>query len=782
MLKRKIAAFLAFVLIIGSLISPVSAEEKNDKIYYWKVYTTDIPKDRADSIEWINPTNLGYSGYTWYYTWDLGYDTISFETINGENYVVGSDRVIMANRKVGETFYDIGSGHANVHKRNLKDTWTPLSKRTIKSITPLKTDFTETPYAGFYNIDTSFLYAYIQIGYARSYDREAFKEYELGRRTSDITRDYRTYYKRIYQEPTGDVNWINDNDFQEEQKRRNEGTPGSQADKEKVKELESKISDKNGIIEDLKQRAGESEKKIADLKEEINKLENEISNLKGDKDKEIPALKDKLDNLKAEKDKIEKDLKNRDNLIEDLKKEVEELKKETKGENPELKDLSNKVDELKNKADGLSSQNDKLKKDLEEANDKISDLKNKLEAEKGKDDDLEKGITDKSNEASKLEKELADAKDKINDLNKKIKELENKISNLPAGNTSDASNLQNELNELKDEKTKLDNDANAKDKVIEDLKKEIEALKKLIGSKDPIPKDLEGKANDLENKANDLDSKNDKNKKDLAEIENKLSSSQKVLNNKKNTPAPSDKEKEDLKRKLEESDKKIKDLNNKVDELNKRHPERDYPYDYFYFRNLDRRNYDLGRENYELQEKNKDLKKEIESLTERRELGPRTVKEDYVTVFGIKKDVYKTYLNSELLSQDEMVDNKGATAPFIKDNRTMLPIRYVALSLGLDVHWDKETRIATFTNNGNNNVLKPSKVTINANTFEMRDKNGNIIKVDSAPILKDGRFYVSITNISKAFGGSHGTTTDGVKNTIEWDKENRKVLVYRYTK
>lgn len=779
MLKRKMAVLLAFVLMISSFITPVSArEKKEDKIYYWKVYTTNIPKDRADSIEWLNPTNWGSSGYSWYYTWDLGYNSISFDTINGENYVLGSDRVLMNNRKVGDTFYDIGSGNYNVHERNLMTKWTPLSKRTIKKITP----FSFKDNHGFYNIDTSVLYAYIQIGYARSYDAEAFKEYELERYTHEYPKDYRTYYKRIYQGPTGDVNWINDDGFQEEQKRRSKENPGSEADKEKIKELENKISEKNNVISDLENRTGESEKAVENLKKEIAELEKQISNLKEDKEKEIPALKNRLDNLKAEKDKIEKDLKNRDNLIDDLKRAIEDLKKEAAEKDLGSKALLNKIDELKNKADGLDSKNDKLKKDLEDANGKIAELEKKLGTEKDNDKQITKDINDKDNKISELEKELADAQGKINDLNGKIKELENKISNLPAGNTKDVSNLQDELNKLKDEKAKLDNDANAKDKVIEDLKKEIESLKKLISSKDPVPKDLEEKASGLENKVTDLDSNNDKNKKELEEIGNKLSNLEKTLNDKKNIPTPSDREKEDLKRQLEEADKKIKDLNNKVDDLNKRSPERDYPYDYFYFRGLDRRNYDLNRENQELQEKNKDLKKEIESLTERQSLGLRAVKEDYVTVFGIKKDLYKTYLNDELLRQDEMTDNKGTTAPFIKDNRTMLPIRYVALSLGLEVHWDKETRIATFTNNGNNNVLKPSKVTINANTFEMRDKNGNIIKVDSAPILKDGRFYVSITNISKAFGGSHGTTTDGVKNTIEWDKENRKVLVYRYTK
>lgn len=113
----------------------------------------------------------------------------------------------------------------------------------------------------------------------------------------------------------------------------------------------------------------------------------------------------------------------------------------------------------------------------------------------------------------------------------------------------------------------------------------------------------------------------------------------------------------------------------------------------------------------------------------------------------------------------------------------MIPLRYVALSLGLEVDWNSKTRVATFTNTKDrHNVLNVGKVTVSADTLEMKDQNGKVIAVDSKPVLKDGRFYVSLTNLTRAFGGTNGTTTDRVKNTIEWDAKDKKILVYKYVK
>lgn len=58
----------------------------------------------------------------------------------------------------------------------------------------------------------------------------------------------------------------------------------------------------------------------------------------------------------------------------------------------------------------------------------------------------------------------------------------------------------------------------------------------------------------------------------------------------------------------------------------------------------------------------------------------------------------------------------------------------------MDVNWDSKTRTATFSNYKNNNALKYGKVTINADTLEMKDQNGRIIYVDAKPVLINGRF------------------------------------------
>lgn len=61
----------------------------------------------------------------------------------------------------------------------------------------------------------------------------------------------------------------------------------------------------------------------------------------------------------------------------------------------------------------------------------------------------------------------------------------------------------------------------------------------------------------------------------------------------------------------------------------------------------------------------------------------------------------------------------------------------------------------------------------------MKDQTGKLINVDAKPVLINGRFYVSITNVTRAFGGSNGSVNDGIKNTIEWSPMNRQVLVYK---
>lgn len=135
---------------------------------------------------------------------------------------------------------------------------------------------------------------------------------------------------------------------------------------------------------------------------------------------------------------------------------------------------------------------------------------------------------------------------------------------------------------------------------------------------------------------------------------------------------------------------------------------------------------------------------------------------------------YVFTLNSERFAE---VTNKAInvykmdTAPFIQNNRTMVPLRYAAYTLQADVVWDQMTKTATFTKNG-----VSAYVTLGSNLVRM--SNGQNFNMDSAPVIRNNRMHVSISNIAKMFGEQSGNYNDGNDNRIEWDATNRAVIVY----
>lgn len=103
------------------------------------------------------------------------------------------------------------------------------------------------------------------------------------------------------------------------------------------------------------------------------------------------------------------------------------------------------------------------------------------------------------------------------------------------------------------------------------------------------------------------------------------------------------------------------------------------------------------------------------------------------------------------------------TAPYIKDSRTMVPLRFIGESLGATVEWDEPTKTATITFNGN--VIK---MTVGKTSFTY---NGQTRKMDTAPEqVKSGegfvRTMVPIRFVMEAFG-----------KAVEWDQANRLVLI-----
>ncbi len=100
--------------------------------------------------------------------------------------------------------------------------------------------------------------------------------------------------------------------------------------------------------------------------------------------------------------------------------------------------------------------------------------------------------------------------------------------------------------------------------------------------------------------------------------------------------------------------------------------------------------------------------------------------------------------------------------PFIKDERTLVPIRVVAENLKAEVTWDEENRIVHILKGDNEVILR-----IDSNLVEYKDKNGTSYGlIDVAPLIKEERTFVPIRLVSNALGAS-----------IEWDNNKRTVIV-----
>ena len=97
-------------------------------------------------------------------------------------------------------------------------------------------------------------------------------------------------------------------------------------------------------------------------------------------------------------------------------------------------------------------------------------------------------------------------------------------------------------------------------------------------------------------------------------------------------------------------------------------------------------------------------------------------------------------------------------APVIKNDRTMLPARFVAENLGAKVEWDEEKRLVTIT--GKDVTIL---ITIGSDTATV---NGRKVKLDSPAFIENNRTYTPIRFISEELGA-----------TVEWIESEQKVVI-----
>ncbi|MEW6574473.1 MAG: stalk domain-containing protein [Bacillota bacterium] len=100
-------------------------------------------------------------------------------------------------------------------------------------------------------------------------------------------------------------------------------------------------------------------------------------------------------------------------------------------------------------------------------------------------------------------------------------------------------------------------------------------------------------------------------------------------------------------------------------------------------------------------------------------------------------------------------------APFIRNNRTYTPVRYLAYALGMsdqEIAWDPGTRRVTLTRGAVKVELLISRSVIIVNGEEQT--------IDVAPLIEQGRTFLPARFVAEAFGFN-----------VAWDEQSRAVMI-----
>lgn len=527
---------------------------------------------------------------------------------------------------------------------------------------------------------------------------------------------------------------------------------------DKVQKAQDKFDEYNGIISDKQGSIDKYDKGIESLKGEIAGAEEAIKQLESKENpdkKQIDAIKEQIKEYENTIAQYEKEKQGVQKDIQDAKDKKDKLEKDIKSI------LNGDYEKLKEALEQAKKDFDDLKKSLGKAQKENEKLKAELEKEKGLTQEKDKKIQDLENEKS--------------NTNDKVKEIQEKMGNLE-------DQIKDKMKELDKINEQLNENEKARKALEEKLKQELSKPESEQDSE--VIKDLKSKLEDNKAERDDLLAKKQKLIDEINELTKKKESLEKAIESALNGECGS----------CTDKPNGGKDDNNSP--FNPWSNKDLYDWNKGYYgdssskgdkgKSGDLKYVDSKKDDKADKSQNKDTIKSNTGIlpprtTGQSQLGNResTGIADYMTVFKFDSHSYQNYINDKYISKVEMYDEVGSIKPFISNDRTMLPIRYVAEALGMEVKWDQVTRTATFTNKAGNNALNVGSVTINAKTLEMRNQYKTLIPVDSKPILINGRFYVSVTNIIKAFGGTHGTVEDGMRNTIEWDKNNSRVLIYK---
>ncbi|MCL6658797.1 stalk domain-containing protein [Paenibacillus amylolyticus] len=101
--------------------------------------------------------------------------------------------------------------------------------------------------------------------------------------------------------------------------------------------------------------------------------------------------------------------------------------------------------------------------------------------------------------------------------------------------------------------------------------------------------------------------------------------------------------------------------------------------------------------------------------------------------------------NAVVDNTDTLIDQTNFNiVPLVKNNRTLLPLRFISESLGAQVAWDSKTSTATIKATG-----KSIKVTLGSSKMFI---NGKSFTLDAPAQYKEGRVFIPLRAVSEAFG------------------------------
>ena len=180
-----------------------------------------------------------------------------------------------------------------------------------------------------------------------------------------------------------------------------------------------------------------------------------------------------------------------------------------------------------------------------------------------------------------------------------------------------------------------------------------------------------------------------------------------------------------------------------------------YYYDDYYYYRYHRNKKDNY---YERQKKAEEKAKEEEEAKAKAEAAKQPQVYENKAVIAIGSNVL------DKVSKNVHTVHQMDTPAYVKDGRVMLPLRYVAEALGLQVSWVPETKTVIIWD-----LTQRVEIPVKSNRIIV---NGITYTSDVKPEIKSSRTMLPIANIARALGLIDGSD-------IVWDQYNKQVTLTR---